>query len=195
QSYFRNFPDTQCGRGLQVLELHPPWNEQRHPGPINIGNIHYELDLDLRSLQIKLSISWLSRNFSLFPIGSTSSGFISESYRASVASILCGDTNVFEVVETQPFTDHGYTDCWMKMNPDIAASSTVPSSRPSGSTFGLFGLKSTLDSNGVFPHDAHVRRLDFVLARNFDVKECVYLGTKEEGTGSGKTRMKSWKIH
>lgn len=95
------------------------------------------------------------------------------------ASVLCGDTNVSEVAEITPFVDDGYTDCWAKMNLRIVAESTSPKHPyPPGSSYGLFGIKSTLDLEGKFPKNANVRRLDYTLARNLQVTKCTYVETE-----------------
>ena len=94
-------------------------------------------------------------------------------------SVLCGDTNVSEVAEIIPFVNDGYTDSWAKMNLGMVGESTSPEHRyPSGSSYGLFGMKSTLDPEGKFPKNADVRRLDYVLARNLEVTKCTYVGTE-----------------
>ena len=89
QTYFLAFPGTECGRGLQLLEMQLPGEEQpvstsrnhlvvftRVPRKTNIGNIHYELNPSFRTPHIDLSVSWLSRNFSAedFPIDVTMNG-------------------------------------------------------------------------------------------------------------------------
>ncbi|KIO16312.1 hypothetical protein M407DRAFT_86159 [Tulasnella calospora MUT 4182] len=173
KAFLVKFKGTQTGRCLTVVELKPRTFVAQ---PILVSTVHLDYTPELRKRHFRIAIDTLSGSSPDKPI----------------PSFICGDTNIDSYNEIQPLLDAGFVDSWIATHPPTpVAPATSPFSDPtSGATAtpppeyspDLIHVDPTYGQTGVHlpgkPKKENVRRLDYLMCRNMNVKTAKLVGTE-----------------
>lgn len=141
-----------------------------------MSTVHLDYTPELRKRHFRIAMDTLSNSSPDKPI----------------PSLVCGDTNIDSYAELQPLLDAGFVDSWIATHPptpdasdfspfaDIATGAT--NTPPPEYSPDLIRVDPTYGQTGVqLPGKArkeNVRRLDYLMCRNMNVKGSKLVGTE-----------------